>query len=353
MSASASPADPAALGLSYRDAGVDIDAGDALIERIKPFAKRTMRPEVLAGIGGFGALFEVSKKYREPVLVSGTDGVGTKLKLAFALDKHDTVGIDLVAMSVNDVLVQGAEPLFFLDYFACGKLDVDVAEQVIRGIALGCEQAGCALIGGETAEMPGMYPDGEYDLAGFCVGAVEKRSIIDGRDIRPGDAVLGLASSGPHSNGYSLVRRILERAQPDLKAPFYGRPLGHVLLEPTRIYVKSVLALRESIALKGLAHITGGGLVENVPRILPDAVTAILERDGWPMPPIFSWLQGQGGVADAEMHRVFNCGIGMVVVVAEADADAALERLRGLGEAAFRIGRIEVRSAGQAQTVVR
>ena len=264
--------------ISYRDAGVDIDAGDALVDAIKPFARRTLRPEVLAGIGGFGAMFEVSKKFREPVLVSGTDGVGTKLKLAFLLNRHDTVGIDLVAMSANDILVQGAEPLFFLDYFACGRLDVGVAATVIQGIARGCEQAGCALIGGETAEMPGMYPDGEYDLAGFAVGAVEKSAIISGRDIVPGDTVLGLASSGAHSNGYSLIRKIIERARPDLAADFHGRPLADVLIEPTRIYVKPLLALMAVLPVKGMAHITGGGLVENVPRMLPEHVAALLER---------------------------------------------------------------------------
>ena len=246
--------------------------------------------------------------------MSGTDGVGTKLKLAFALNRHDTVGIDLVAMSVNDILVQGAEPLFFLDYFACGKLDVAIAAEVIKGIAAGCEQAGCALIGGETAEMPGMYPDGEYDLAGFCVGVVEKSGVIDGRGIVPGDVVLGLASSGAHSNGYSLVRRILERTKPDLAATFHGRPLADVLLAPTRIYVKPVLALLQALPVKGLAHITGGGLVENVPRVLPDGVRAVLDWGAWPLPALFRWLQEQGNVADAEMHRVFNCGIGMVLV---------------------------------------
>jgi phosphoribosylformylglycinamidine cyclo-ligase len=339
--------------LSYRDAGVDIDAGEALVERIKPFAKRTLRPEVLAGIGGFGALVELPKRYRNPVLVSGTDGVGTKLRLAFLLNRHDTVGIDLVAMSVNDVLVQGAEPLFFLDYFACGKLDVGVAADVIQGIARGCEQAGCALIGGETAEMPGMYPDGEYDLAGFCVGVVEKDRVIDGRGIVPGDVVLGLASSGAHSNGYSLVRRILERARPDLAADFHGRPLADVLIEPTRIYVKPVLQLLGAVKVKGLAHITGGGLVENVPRVLPDGVQAVLERSAWPLPPLFSWLQAQGNVADGEMHRVFNCGIGMVVVVASADADRAATLLRSAGETVYRIGAIAARPAGAAATVVR
>ena len=338
--------------LSYRDAGVDIDAGDALVERIKPFAKRTMRPEVLAGIGGFGALVELPKRYQEPVLVSGTDGVGTKLKLAFALGRHDTVGIDLVAMSVNDVLVQGAEPLFFLDYFACGKLDVAVAADVIKGIAAGCEQAGCALIGGETAEMPGMYPDGEYDLAGFCVGVVEKSRVIDGRAIAPGDVVLGLASSGAHSNGYSLVRRILERAKPDLAADFHGRPLGEALLAPTRIYVKPVLALVAEVPVKGIAHITGGGLVENVPRVLPKGVRAVLDARAWPLPPLFRWLQEQGNVADAEMHRVFNCGIGMVLVVAAQDAERAAAHLRAAGETVHRIGAIEPRPAGSPPTIV-
>jgi phosphoribosylformylglycinamidine cyclo-ligase len=339
--------------ISYRDAGVDIDAGDALVEAIRPFAKRTMRPEVLAGIGGFGALCEVPKRYREPVLVSGTDGVGTKLKLAFRLNRHDTVGIDLVAMSVNDILVQGAEPLFFLDYFACGKLDVPVATQVVRGIARGCELAGCSLIGGETAEMPGMYPEGEYDLAGFAVGVVEKSAIIDGSTIRPGDAVLGLASSGAHSNGYSLIRRILEEARADPAADFHGRTLGETLLEPTRIYVKPLLALMRAMAVKGLAHITGGGLVENLPRVLPDAAKAVIDRSAWPLPPLFGWLQEQGNVADAEMLRVFNCGIGMALVVAEADAAKALSALRDAGETAWRIGRIDVRAAGEAPVIVR
>ena len=343
---------PPEKSLSYRDAGVDIDAGDALVEAIKPFAKRTMRPEVLTGIGGFGALVEISKKYREPVLVAGTDGVGTKLKLAFHLNRHDTVGIDLVAMSVNDVLVQGAEPLFFLDYFACGKLDVASATDVIKGVARGCELAGCALIGGETAEMPSMYPPGEYDLAGFAVGVVEKSAIIDGRDIAVGDAVLGLASSGAHSNGYSLIRRIIERAQPDLQADFHGRPLAEVLLEPTRIYVKPLLALMQKIKVKGLAHITGGGLVENIPRALPEGIGAVLQKSAWPMPPLFSWLQQHGGVVEAEMHRVFNCGIGMTVIVAEADAAAAMRLLTEAGERVYRIGRIEARAPGQAATMV-
>ncbi len=343
---------PSNVSLSYRDAGVDIDAGDALVDAIKPFAKRTMREGVLGGIGGFGALFEISKKYKEPVLVSGTDGVGTKLRLAFHLNRHDTVGIDLVAMSVNDILVQGAEPLFFLDYFACGKLNVATATDVIKGIALGCEQAGCALIGGETAEMPSMYPDGEYDLAGFAVGAVEKSKIIDGSKIVPGDIVLGLASSGAHSNGYSLVRKIIEVAKPDLDADFDGRKLADALMAPTRIYVKPLLALMESMEVKGMAHITGGGLVDNVPRVLRENLTAVLRRDAWVMPPLFQWLQKHGGVADAEMHRVFNCGIGMVVIVSKEKADAAMAQLSAAGETVSRIGEIRERKGDEAQTIV-
>lgn len=339
-------------GLSYRDAGVDIDAGDALVDAIKPFARRTMRPEVLAGVGGFGALCEIPNKYRHPVLVSGTDGVGTKLKLAFAMQRHDTVGIDLVAMSVNDVLVQGAEPLFFLDYFACGKLDKGVAADVVKGIALGCELAGCALIGGETAEMPGMYPAGEYDLAGFCVGVVEKDRIIGGRDIRSGDALLGLASSGAHSNGYSLLRKILERAQADLRADFHGRPLGDAILEPTRIYVKSVLKLLDAVPVKGLAHITGGGITGNVPRMLPAETRAVVRGQSWPRPPLFAWLQQQGGVSEDEMFRVFNCGIGLVVCVAAADIARATELLRAEGETVFEIGYIEQRPGAQPDCVV-
>jgi phosphoribosylformylglycinamidine cyclo-ligase len=311
-----------------------------------------MRPEVLGGLGGFGALFELSKKYKEPVLVSGTDGVGTKLKLAFELGKHDTIGIDLVAMSVNDVLVQGAEPLFFLDYYACGKLDVAVATDVVKGVAHGCEQAGCALIGGETAEMPGMYPAGEYDLAGFCVGVVEKSALINGKDIEVGDAVIGIASSGPHSNGYSLIRKILERSKPDLSADFHGRPLGEVLLEPTRIYVKPLLALMKEVKIKGLAHITGGGLTENVPRVLPPNVYAALFSATWPRPKIFDWLQQQGGIEDEEMHRVFNCGIGMVVIVKQDDADRSMKFLKEQGETVYRLGSIEPRKEGIAPTVV-
>jgi phosphoribosylformylglycinamidine cyclo-ligase len=332
-----------APSLSYRDAGVDIEAGDQLVEAIKPFAKRTLRPEVLAGIGGFGALVEISKKYREPVLVAGTDGVGTKLKLAFALNRHDTIGIDLVAMSVNDILVQGAEPLFFLDYFVCERLDVRVATDVVRGIARGCELAGCALIGGETAEHPNAFPKNEYDLAGFAVGVVEKSRVIDGRTISAGDAVIGLASSGPHSNGYSLIRKVIEEAGADLRAPFDGRTLGEVLLEPTRIYVKPLLALAAALPVKGMAHITGGGLTENIPRVLPAGTRAVIERKAWVRPVVFDWLQQEGHVADDEMHRVFNCGIGMVVVVAAEHAASALRNLTDQGERAFLIGEIRAR----------
>ncbi|HEV2220152.1 MAG TPA: phosphoribosylformylglycinamidine cyclo-ligase [Casimicrobiaceae bacterium] len=362
MAPSTTPSKP----LSYLDAGVDIDAGDALVERIKPFAKRTMRPEVLAGIGGFGGLVEIGKRFREPVLVAGTDGVGTKLNLAQRLGRHDTIGIDLVAMSVNDILVQGAEPLFFLDYFVCERLDVDVAAKVIQGIARGCEMAGCALIGGETAEHPGTFPKGEYDLAGFAVGVVEKSAIIDGRDIAPGDRLIGLASSGPHSNGYSLIRRIVAVANADLHAPSAGAAgaaaasapsarmttLGDALLAPTRIYVKPVLALASNLHIKGMAHITGGGLIENVPRMLPDAVQARLERATWPRPPVFDWLQEHGSVSDDEMHRVFNCGIGMVLVVSAPDAKAAVAMLNDAGERAFDIGAVVARAGVAAATVV-
>ena len=340
--------------LSYRDAGVDIDAGDALVERIKPLAKKTLREGVLGGIGGFGALFEVPKRYKEPVLVSGTDGVGTKLRLAFDLNRHDTVGQDLVAMSVNDILVLGAESLFFLDYFACGKLDVDTAAAVVGGIAKGCELAGCALIGGETAEMPGMYPAGEYDLAGFAVGVVEKSKAIDGKaSIVPGDVVLGLASSGAHSNGYSLVRKIIERSKPDMNAKFDGeRTLADVVMAPTRIYVKQVLATMEKVSIKDMAHITGGGLLENVPRVLPENTVAELEKAAWPRPKLFDWMQAEGNVAENEMHRVFNCGIGLVVVVAAADADVAMAELKAQGEAVYRIGKIRARAGDEAQTLV-
>jgi phosphoribosylformylglycinamidine cyclo-ligase len=340
--------------LSYRDAGVDIDAGDQLVENIKPFAKRTMRPEVLSGIGGFGGLVEISKKFKEPVLVSGTDGVGTKLKLAFELNRHDTVGIDLVAMSVNDILVQGAEPLFFLDYFACGKLDVPAATEVIKGIAYGCEQSGCALIGGETAEMPGMYPVGEYDLAGFAVGVVEKSKIITGADIQAGDVVLGLASNGAHSNGYSLVRKIIERSHPDLNAKFDGeRCLADCIMAPTRLYVKPLLALMQQLTVKGMAHITGGGITENVPRVLPSNVVADIDSKTWQMPKLFEWLREQGNVDAQEMFRTFNCGIGMVVIVAAQDADAAVKSLQTLGESVSRIGVIRARQGDEHQTQVK
>ena len=341
--------------LSYRDAGVDIDAGDALVDRIKPLAKKTLRDGVLGGIGGFGALFEVPKRYKEPVLVSGTDGVGTKLKLAFDLNRHDTVGQDLVAMSVNDILVLDAESLFFLDYFACGKLDVDTAAAVVGGIAKGCELAGCALIGGETAEMPGMYPPGEYDLAGFAVGVVEKSQALDGKKtIAAGDVVLGLASSGAHSNGYSLVRKIIERAQPDMNAPFDGdKTLADVVMAPTRIYVKPVLATLAKVAIKGMAHITGGGLLENIPRVLPENTVADIDGKSWPRPKLFQWLQAEGNVDEKEMHRTFNCGIGLVLVVAAADAERAMAELQAQGETVYRLGQIRARQGDEAQTQVR
>ena len=339
--------------LSYRDAGVDIDAGDSLVEKIKPFAKRTMRPEVLGDLGGFGALVEISKKYRQPVLVSGTDGVGTKLKLAFEWDQHDTVGIDLVAMSVNDILVQGAEPLFFLDYFACGKLDVERAAAVIKGIASGCEQSGCALIGGETAEMPGMYPDGEYDLAGFAVGVVEKEQVINGRSIAAGDIVLGLASNGIHSNGYSLVRKIIERARPELDAPFAdGQTLRQAIIAPTRLYVKPILAALKHFTIKGMAHITGGGISENVPRILPENTVAAIDAQSWPLPKLFQWLQQAGQVDSQEMYRTFNCGIGMVLVVNAADAAAVQQFLQQQGETVYEIGVIRSRQNDEHQTQI-
>jgi phosphoribosylformylglycinamidine cyclo-ligase len=329
--------------LSYKDAGVDIDAGDALVERIKPLARKTMREGVLAGIGGFGALFEVPKRYREPVLVSGTDGVGTKLKLAFEWNMHDTVGIDLVAMSVNDVLVQGAEPLFFLDYFACGKLEVETAVAVVSGIARGCELSGCALIGGETAEMPGMYPAGEYDLAGFAVGAVEKSKILNGANVARGDVVLGLASSGVHSNGFSLVRKCIERAGPSAPDTLDGKPFRQALMEPTRLYVKTVLAALAEHPIKALAHITGGGLLENIPRVLPDGLAAHLRKGSWPKTELFAWLQETAGIDDFEMNRTFNNGIGMVLVIDAASALACAATLRSAGEQVFEIGVIAAR----------
>ncbi|WP_028357060.1 phosphoribosylformylglycinamidine cyclo-ligase [Brackiella oedipodis] len=340
--------------LSYRDAGVDIDAGDALVERIKPLAKKTMREGVISGLGGFGALFEVPKRYQEPVLVSGTDGVGTKLRLAFEWDCHDTVGIDLVAMSVNDILVQGAEPLFFLDYFACGKLSVDTASRVVAGIAKGCELAACALIGGETAEMPGMYPEGEYDLAGFAVGAVEKSRILSGAQIQAGDVVLGLASSGPHSNGYSLIRKIIERSQAQASDRLDDKTLREHIMAPTRIYVSSVLAALQQHGehIKGLAHITGGGLSENIPRILSPELAVHIERHSWSMPAIFKWLQEQGQVADTEMYRVFNCGIGMVVIVAAEQAQAITDSFKQAGETVYQLGTVQARAEDQAQVVI-
>ena len=338
--------------LSYKDAGVDIVAGDALVERIKPLAKKTMREGVLAGIGGFGALFEVPKRYKEPVLVSGTDGVGTKLKLAFEWNMHDTVGIDLVAMSVNDVLVQGAEPLFFLDYFACGKLDVDTAAAVIGGIAKGCEMSGCALIGGETAEMPGMYPAGEYDLAGFAVGAVEKSKILTGHNVQAGDVVLGLASSGVHSNGFSLVRQCIARAGHAVPAQLDGQPFKQALMAPTRLYVLNVLDALNQHPIKALAHITGGGLLENIPRVLPHGLAAHLEKGSWPQSELFAWLQATAGIDDTEMNRTFNNGIGMVVVIDAAHAEACARTLLAAGEQVFTIGRIAAQGDG-AQVVVR
>ena len=337
--------------LSYKDAGVDIDAGDALVERIKPLAKKTMREGVLAGIGGFGALFEVPKRYKEPVLVSGTDGVGTKLKLAFEWQMHDTVGIDLVAMSVNDVLVQGAEPLFFLDYFACGKLDVDTAAAVIGGIAKGCELSGCALIGGETAEMPGMYPAGEYDLAGFAVGAVEKSKILTGQNVQAGDVVLGLSSSGVHSNGFSLVRKVIERAGANTPATLDGQPFKQAIMAPTRLYVKSVLAALAQHPIKALAHITGGGLLENIPRVLPDGLAAHLRLSSWPRSELFGWLQTTAGIDDIEMNRTFNNGIGMVVVIDAAHAKACAQTLQDLGESVHTVGVIAPKGDGASVVV--
>lgn len=327
--------------LSYKDAGVDIDAGDALVDAIKPIAKATRRPEVMASLGGFGALFELPiNKYKNPVLVSGTDGVGTKLRLAIDSGKHDQVGIDLVAMCVNDLIVQGAEPLFFLDYYATGKLDLYVAKDVIKGIGEGCQQAGCSLIGGETAEMPGMYPVGDYDLAGFCVGIVEKEDLIDGSAVKSGDVLIGLASSGPHSNGYSLIRKIIEVSGQNVNEDLNGQPLIDALMAPTRIYVKPLLELMKQIKVHALSHITGGGLVENIPRVLPDNTCAQIRTQSWQRPAVFDWLQEAGNVEYVEMHRTFNCGIGMVIAVDSNDQDKALELLAQLGETASVIGEI-------------
>jgi phosphoribosylformylglycinamidine cyclo-ligase len=342
-------APPVERGITYRDAGVDIDAGDELVERIKPVVRRTQRPEVLAGIGGFGALVELPTGYKQPVLVSGTDGVGTKLRLAIDTGRHDTIGIDLVAMCANDVVVQGAEPLFFLDYYATGKLRVDVAESVIRGIAEGCCQAGAALVGGETAEMPGMYAGDDYDLAGFCVGVVEKSSIIDGTRIKPGDTVVGLASSGPHSNGYSLIRKLIGAANANADTILEGRPLFDRLLTPTRIYVKSLLELIRTVPVQGLAHITGGGITDNIPRVLSEGLEVVLERKSWPRDPVFDWLQRTARIDSAQMYRTFNCGIGMVAIVPSEHAQTAINLLNSRGETASVIG--EVRKGGHGVVI--
>ncbi len=343
---------PRRKSLSYRDAGVDIDAGDSLVEAIKPAVARTRRPGVLAGLGGFGGLFEIPPgRYREPVLVSGTDGVGTKLKLAIELNRHDTIGIDLVAMCANDVLVLGAEPLFFLDYYATGRLDTQVASRVIAGIAEGCVQAGCALIGGETAEMPGMYAKDDYDLAGFCVGVVEKSNIIDGSKVQLNDTLIGVASSGPHSNGYSLIRKILKTRKVGLDQPIAGGTLGEALLAPTRIYVKSIHGLLAEIPVHALAHITGGGLPGNVPRVLPAGTRAVIDSRAWKRPAIFDWLQAGGNVEDVEMYRTFNCGIGLVLTVAPKDAERALQLLARAGETAAIVGHIEAHQ-GKSEVVI-
>jgi phosphoribosylformylglycinamidine cyclo-ligase len=332
--------------LTYKDAGVDIDAGNALVERIKDAVNTTRRPEVLAGLGGFGGLCALPSGYREPVLVSGTDGVGTKLRLAIDTGRHDQVGIDLVAMCVNDLIVCGAEPLFFLDYYATGKLDVDVASAVVAGIAEGCRQAGCALVGGETAEMPGMYPAGDYDLAGFCTGVVEKSAIIDGSAVREGDVLLGLASSGPHSNGYSLIRKVLDASGADLGMPMAGRTLGEALMAPTRIYIASLLPLARAGKINAMAHITGGGLLENVPRVLPENACAHIDTRSWAMPTVFEWLQQAGRIDAREMYRTFNCGIGMVVVVRGSEVSDVTRQLQAAGEQVFQIGTIVPRTDG-------
>lgn len=339
--------------LTYAASGVDIDAGDALVEQIKPAVKRTQRPEVIGGLGGFGGLFALGSRYKDPVLVSGTDGVGTKLRLAIDLNRHDSIGIDLVAMCVNDIVVTGAEPLFFLDYYATAKLDVAVAARVVSGIAEGCVQAGCALIGGETAEMPGMYHTGDYDLAGFAVGVVERNDMIDGSQVRPGDVLIALPSSGPHSNGYSLIRKIMERAQPDLSAPMAdGRPFIDHVLAPTRIYTKTVLNLRKSTPIHAMAHITGGGLTDNLPRVYGETLCAVIDTASWQMPEIFRWLEQAGRVPEAEMRRTFNLGVGMVIVVAADNAGQALDGLRGAGETPWILGEMQVR-AGRESVVYR
>ena len=328
--------------LTYKDAGVDIDSGNQLVDRIKPLVKRTHRSGVMGNVGGFGALFKLADTgYKNPILVSGTDGVGTKLRLAIEMGKHDTIGIDLVAMCVNDLIVQGAEPLFFLDYYATSKLSVDIAADVISGIAAGCEQSGCALIGGETAEMPDMYSAGDYDLAGFCVGVVEEEDLIDGSKVKAGNALIGIASSGPHSNGYSLVRKVLEVSNTSLSEDFNGRPIGEVLLEPTRLYVKPLLDVISKFSVHALAHITGGGLLENIPRVMPENCAAIVDPSSWETPEIFNWLQEKGNIDQTEMYRTFNCGIGMVLIVENNQAQAVINRLSELGEQAFQIGQIE------------
>ncbi|QCO86825.1 phosphoribosylformylglycinamidine cyclo-ligase [Vibrio neocaledonicus] len=338
--------------LSYKDAGVDIDAGNALVDRIKGAVKRTRRPEVMGGIGGFGALCELPTKYKQPVLVSGTDGVGTKLRLALDMNKHDTIGIDLVAMCVNDLIVQGAEPLFFLDYYATGKLDVDTAADVVSGIAEGCVQAGCALIGGETAEMPGMYEGEDYDVAGFCVGVVEKEDVIDGTRVAAGDALIAVGSSGPHSNGYSLIRKILEVSGADKSEELAGRTIGEHLLEPTKIYIKSALKMIEKHDIHAISHITGGGFWENIPRVLPEGTKAVIDGNSWEWPVIFKWLQEKGNVDTHEMYRTFNCGVGLIVALPKDQADAAVALLKEEGENAWVIGQIAQADANEEQVEI-
>lgn len=339
--------------LSYKDAGVDINAGNELVERIKPHVKRTTRPEVIGGLGGFGALCAIPSKYKEPILVSGTDGVGTKLRLAIDLKKHDTIGIDLVAMCVNDLVVQGAEPLFFLDYYATGKLEVDVAADVVKGIAEGCVQSGCSLVGGETAEMPGMYHEGDYDLAGFCVGVVEKSEIIDGSQVRSGDALIALGSSGPHSNGYSLIRKVIDVSGINpATEQLAGKPLSEQVLAPTKIYVKSILSLIKQTDVHAIAHLTGGGFWENIPRVLPKNTKAVIDEKSWEWQPIFKWLQEQGNISTYEMYRTFNCGVGMVIALPQDQVETALALLKQAGENAWLIGHIEHATDGEEQVVI-
>ena len=338
--------------ISYKDAGVDITAGDKLISNIKPYAKATNSPEVMGGLGGFGSLFEIPKKFKNPVLVSGTDGVGTKLKLAFDLNTHNTIGQDLVAMCVNDILVQGAEPLFFLDYFACGKLNVEMATEVVKGIAEGCLLAGCSLVGGETAEMPGMYSRGEYDLAGFCVGAVERTKVIDGKSISEGDMIIGIASSGPHSNGYSLIRKILEKEKVNLSSDFDGKTFADVLMAPTKIYVKPILRLLEKIKVNGLAHITGGGIYENIPRVIKENQKVVIKKDSWNMPSIFQWLKEKANINDYELYKTFNCGIGMVIIINPNDKAETIRILEQNGETVFLMGEIANRDINEPQTEI-